>query len=129
MKLVDTNILIRLISKDDPKTAKRCRNLLLYSDEDIFITDVAIAETVWVLDNRYGLTRDEITRKLIPLLTSPRIEFADRELLQQTLVLFGEHGTDFIDAYHTALGRRTGYDAIYSYDRDFERLKFPRLEP
>ena len=31
----------------------------------------------------------------------------------------------FIDAYHTAPGRRAGHEAIYSYDRDFERLKFP----
>jgi predicted nucleic acid-binding protein len=129
MKLVDTNILVRLITQDNPSAAKRCRNLLLYSDEDIFITDVAIAETIWVLNNTYGYNKGEVTRKLIPLLTSPRIEFSDRELLQQALVLYGEYGVSFIDAYHTALGRRAGYDAIYSYDRDFERLKFPRLEP
>lgn len=129
MKLVDTNILVRLIIQDHPAIAKRCRNLLLYSDEDIFITDLAVAEVVWVLEKTYACSKEEIARKLILLVSSPRIEFSDRELLQQALVLFGEHNVSFTDAYHTALGRRRGRDAVYSYDRDFERLKFPRLEP
>jgi predicted nucleic acid-binding protein len=129
MKLVDTNILIRLISQDHPTTANRCRDLLLYSEEDILITDLAISEAIWVLEKAYGYDRESIARKFIALITSPRIEFADRELLEQALVLYGEHGTSFIDAYHAALGRRKGFDSIYSYDRDFERLKFPRAEP
>jgi predicted nucleic acid-binding protein len=129
MKLVDTNILIRLITQDHPAVAKRCRDLLLHSDEDIFITDLAIAEAVWVLHRSYGLSREEITGRLMPIVRSPRIGFFDRELLEQALVLFGEHGTSFTDAYHAALGRRRGFDSVYSYDRDFERLKFPRAEP
>lgn len=129
MKLIDANILLRLITQDHPAKTRRCVSLLLYSDEDIFITDLAIAETLWVLERSYGFSKEEIARKLIVLVTSPRINFFDRELLQQALVLYGEHKADFIDAYHTALGRRKDYEAVYSYDSGFERLKFPRLEP
>ncbi len=80
--------------------------------------------------NTYGVRQGRYcVTNAPPLVSSPRIDFSDRELLQQALVLYGEHNVSFIDAYHTALGRRAGHEAIYSYDRDFERLKFPRLEP
>ncbi len=129
MKLLDTNVVIRFLTKDDARKAARVRSLLLESGEELFLSDVALAEIVWVLESAYQLSHAEIAERLLPLVTSPRISYADRNILQQALALFSMYDVDYIDAYHTALGRATDIPLIYSYDSDFNKLKYERVEP
>ena len=129
MKLVDADVILRFLLSDNPEKALKRRNLLLSSDEYLHITELALAEVIWVMESSYGVSKEDIASRTLRLVSSPRIDFTDRELLEQALVLYREHNVSFIDAYHTALGRRAGHEVIYSYNRDFERLKFPRLEP
>jgi len=129
LKLLDTNVVLRFLTKDDPVKAERVRRLLLKSGEELFLSDVAMAEVVWVLESFYKLTSAEIADKLLPLATSPRISFSNRNVLQQALALYGMYDVDFIDAYHAALGRESDIPLIYSYDSDFDKLKYQRSEP
>jgi len=130
LKLIDTSVIVRFLTRDDPRKAERARKLLLESDEELLITDGVFIELVFVLEKVYGLPGIEIYTQLGKLLSSPRIVFSDRELLLQALVLYREHDVSFIDAYQVALGRALGAEAIYTYDEDFEsKLRFPSLEP
>lgn len=130
MKLIDTSVIVRFLTRDDPRKAERARKLLLESDEELLITDGVFIELVFVLEKVYGLSGIEIFTQLGKLLSSPRVAFSDRELLLQALVLYREHDVSFIDAYQVALGRALGAEAIYTYDEDFEsKLRFPSLEP
>lgn len=129
MRLLDANVIIRFLTRDDATKAARVRHLLLESGEELFLSDVALAETVWVLEGFYQLSHSEVADRLLPLVTSRRIGYADRNVLQQALALYGMYNVDYIDAYHAALGRANDIPSIFSYDTDFDRLKYPRLEP
>jgi predicted nucleic acid-binding protein len=130
LRLLDTSVIMRFLTRDDARKAARARRLLLESDEDLLITDGVFIELVFGLEKLYGLSKAEIYGELGKLLSSPRIDFPNREVMLQALVLYREHNTSFIDAYQVALGRSIGAEGIYTYDSDFERkLKFPAREP
>jgi len=130
LRLIDTSVIVRFLTRDDPRKAERARKLLLESDEELLITDGVFIELVFALEKGYGLSRIEIFTQLGKLLSSRRVVFSDKELLLQALALYREHDVSFIDAYQVALGRALGAEAIYTYDEDFEsKLRFPSLEP
>jgi predicted nucleic-acid-binding protein len=130
LRLLDTSVILRFLTRDDPQKAARARRLLLESDEDLLITDGVFIELVFGLEKLYGWSKAEISAALGKLLSSRRIDFTNREVMLQALVLYREHSAPFVDAYQVALGRSIGAEGIYTYDSDFERkLKFPALEP
>ncbi len=130
MRLLDTSVLMRFLTRDDPRKAERSRKLLLESQEELLVTDGVFIELVFALEKVYGLSKSEIFAQLGKLLSSQRIDFINREQLLEALVLYSEHGTSYLDAYQVALGRVLGAEAMYTYDSDFkEKLRFPSLEP
>jgi predicted nucleic-acid-binding protein len=130
MKIVDANILIRYLTRDDKGKAERCKDLLVSSGEELLITDLALSEVVWVLESQYDMAREDIFKVISPVVSAPQLTVIDRDILLDALYLYKDNNVDFIDAYHAALGRWIGAESIYSYDaKDFDRLGFPREEP
>jgi len=130
LRLLDTSVILRFLTRDDARKAERVKKLLLESDEELFITEGVFFELEYVLEKSYGLSRTEVFVTLSKLLSSRRVEFAARDILWQALSLYREHDVSFIDAYQAASGRALGAEAIYTYDEDFEgKLGFPGLRP
>ena len=68
---LDTNILIRYLTQDDPVQSAKARVILerrLTPKNPGFVSVVAMVETVWVLDRAYGLTAREIATAVERLL-------------------------------------------------------------
>ena len=60
---LDTNVLIRYLAQDDPAQSARATEIIerRLSGKNLgFVSVVAMAETVWVLDRAYGLSDEEI---------------------------------------------------------------------
>ena len=130
MKLVDANVLLRYLTKDDKAKAEKCRDLLVASGEELLITDLALAEVVWVLESQYDMTPEDIFKVVSPIVSAPQLTVIDRDILLDALYLYKANDVDFIDAYHASLGNWIAADSIYSYDeKDFQKLGFPREEP
>ncbi len=130
MKLLETSVIIRFLTRDDPRKSERARKLILESDEELLVCEAAVWETVYVLENVYRLSRRDIFNLVARLLSARRLDFANRETLLQAITIYGEHAVSFTDAYHVAYARASGAEAIYTYDADFgKKLKFASLEP
>ena len=130
MKLLDTSVILRFLTKDDPRKAERAKNLILESDESMLISDIVFTEVIYALERLYGLSRREIYEMLSRFLSSRRIDFFDRELLFQAIALYKEHNVPFVDAYQVALARKIDAESIVAFDSHFEkRLKFAAEEP
>lgn len=130
MKLVDTNVLLRYLTRDDKAKAERCKELLVASGEELLLTDLALAEVVWVLETQYDMTPEDIFRVVSPIVSAPQLTVVDRDILLDALYLYKANDVDFIDAYHVALGNLINAESIYSYDeKGFRKLGFPREEP
>ncbi len=68
MIAVDTNLLVRILTNDDPAQARRAIKIL--KSDDVFIPKTVLLETEWVLRHAYGIGRSNIIdgfKKLIGL--------------------------------------------------------------
>src|SRR5260370_16900890 len=97
---LDTNVLVRYFTQDDPMQSPRAVELIerrLSEDNPGFISIVAMVETVWVLERAYGLTSLELAAIIERLLQAPVLVIED-ELevfialpgLQQSLASFAD---------------------------------------
>jgi predicted nucleic-acid-binding protein len=96
---VDTNIVVRLVTNDDSKQAKRAA--VLFSSTDIYVPITVLLETEWVLRYSYELKLDAILRSLRGVLGLPNVTVQSPNDVQRALILF-ENGMDFADALHLA---------------------------
>jgi predicted nucleic acid-binding protein len=97
---VDTNVLARLLLKDDPVQHRRAL-AVLESGEEVFIAITVLLELAWVLKGR-GATREEILASLRGVLALPQVRAQHAEAVR---VAFGwiDAGMDIADAFHLTL--------------------------
>jgi predicted nucleic acid-binding protein len=130
--LLDTNVIVRFLTGDHPAHSPRSRNLFTRAaagDVTLVVTDLALAETVWVLQSFYKLDRRAIAAALKDLIGSAGIEAQNKASLLTALRNFAQTGVNFVDAYHAAIAAAESI-AIASFDRDFDQFAdVKRVEP
>jgi predicted nucleic-acid-binding protein len=96
---VDTNVLVRVLTNDDPAQARRAMALL--RSGPVWIAKSVLLETEWVLRFTYGLTVPAIGGAFTRVLGTRGIDVKDRPAVERAL---GWHaaGMDFADALHLA---------------------------
>lgn len=133
MKLLDTNILIRFLTRDHKIKAERCKKLLenaVSGKIQLFVSDLTLAEVVWVLEKFYKCGKPDIRLKIEAILNTSNLIFQNKDLISESIILYDMHNIDFIDAYHLVLMRLKGLKEIYSYDTDFDIFEeIERKEP
>src|SRR5438552_16825584 len=97
MTAVDTNVLVRLLTGDDPKQAAAARSL--FASEPIWIAKTVLLETGWVLRSLYGYEDDAIRDALIKLLGLKNVHTEDEPSIAAALALT-VHGIELADALH-----------------------------
>lgn len=125
-QLLDANIIIRYLVADDPQKADKIEKLLK-TKTHFWLTDVTVAEIVWVLSSYYRLTPKEISQKLEALLALPNIK-AHKKRLAKALNYYRQHRIDWIDAYLIAFSLEKNFGPIISYDRDIDKIKSVKRE-
>ena len=115
MIAVDTNVLVRLVTRDDDVQAKRVA--ALFEREEIYVSKTVLLETEWVLRFSYALNRPAILNALKNAVGLPQVTVEDSPAVAEALDLF-ESGMDFADALHLASSRDATRFATFD-----ERLK------
>jgi len=106
-KLLDTNLFIRFLLKDIPSQAQAVKKILETGSEELILTDVGLAEIVWVLTSYYQLPKTEVVDKLLNLLALKKIQ-ANKDILVRALKSYQSLNIDFIDAYLGAYAQNQG---------------------
>ncbi len=132
---VDTNVLIRLLTGDDPvKQEGSARLFAKVQAGELVLTapDTVIADAVFVLSSPrlYKLPRPKIQELLTPLLRLLGFRVRNRRALIKALDLYAATNLDFGDAFIAASMSQVSSEVLYSYDEDFDRLpSILRVEP
>ena len=113
---VDTNIVVRLLTKDDKPQYQI--SLKLFQSQEIFICDTVILETEWVLRFAYKFAPSDIYQALIKLFGLANVHLANANKIAQVLKWY-ESGLDFADAFHLAQSQHC--TKMYTFDRKFIR--------
>lgn len=126
---VDTNVLVRHLTGDPPRQARRATAFLIKAEE-LILTDLVLAEMVYVLESFYRRPRREIANSARSLLALPSIAVLDHDLLLRALDLYELEKLDFAEAYLAALAEISGIDQVASFDRALDRVSsIRRIEP
>ena len=99
MIAADTNVLVRVLTNDDPAQASRAMKLL--RSDQVWVSRTVLLETEWVLRHAYGLDAAAIGRAFTTLAGVPLIELENRPAVLQALAWHAA-GMDFADALHLA---------------------------
>jgi len=103
MIAVDTNLLVRLLTSDDPDQARRAARIM--ESDDIFIPKTVMLETEWVLRHAYGIEKINIIKGFQRLLGLRNVEVEDPDNVLQAISWY-DSGLDFADALHLASSKR-----------------------
>jgi len=126
---VDTNIIIRHLTGDPPDLAARATAFLAASNE-LLLTDLIVAETVYVLESFYEVHRAEVANLLRAVIAFPAMRTIDPALLLRSIEIYETHGVDFAEAYLAASAEVTGVGQVASFDRSLDRVpSITRIEP
>jgi predicted nucleic-acid-binding protein len=112
MLAVDTNVLIRFLTRDDEVQSPLARRLL--SENDVWAPVTVVLEAEWVLRSSYGYRADEFADAISALAGLPRFEIQHGDEVDRALALHRE-GMDFAEALHLALSR--GCSEFATFDR------------
>lgn len=130
---VDTNIFLRPVVKDDPQKVKACESLFrLISEGKImaFTSHLVLAELVWTSQKSYRIPREEINNILRGILGIKNLKFREKLNASLAIEYYIQSNTKFIDALIASdFSFQKGTAKIISYDKDFDKIKIPRVEP
>jgi predicted nucleic acid-binding protein len=134
--VIDTDIIIRLVTGDDPVKQERARALFKEIESGrltVAAPVTVIADCVFVLTSPgagYALSNVEAVGLLLPIVRLSHLKIPNRKMVLRALNLCANRNIDFGDAYLVATLEQIGSNTVYSYDRDFDRLKgIVRKEP
>jgi predicted nucleic-acid-binding protein len=113
---VDTNIIVRLLTGDDPDQSGKAR--ALFKRPDLFIPETVMLESEWVLRHAYDFETPAIHDAFSKLCGLPNVILPNPHRIQTALQWYAE-GMDFADALH--LSASQGCRTFFSFDRKLVR--------
>jgi predicted nucleic-acid-binding protein len=120
MRALDTNVLIRLITRDDLGQAISAE---MFIQQGAWVSLLALAETAWVLDTNYQLKPTQIATAIGMLLDHKDLSLQDSNIAAAALALFRTKPTlSFSDCLMLELARKAGDLPLGSFDRALSRL-------
>ncbi len=117
---VDTNVLVQLLTQDDPQQAQAVDRLLARhakKDEFLFVPVTVVLELEWVLRSKCKQTKAEFIGVISALLTMVEFSFEAEGALEQALVDYEEGAADFGEYLHLALSRAGKALPFWTFDR------------
>ncbi len=137
MRFLDTNVILRYLTRDDEAKAEACYQLFQRvgrGEDELFTCEAIVTEVVYVLSSRrapYRLNHEEIRARLLPILTLPGLKLPQKRVYINALDLYASSPhLDFEDALAVAHMEQQGITEIVSYDQDFDLVSgLRRIEP
>lgn len=111
MIAIDTNVLVRLLTGDDPAQTQRAA--ALFASNNILIPKTVLLETEWVLRFSYELTPEVVLTAFRKTLGLPQVTVEDAHAVAAALANY-EDGMDFADALH--LSSATKAESFATFD-------------
>lgn len=117
---LDTNVLVRFLVADDVSQSRDAAALVeraIDAGESLFVPDVVVCETVWVLVAAYKIPRAEISAVLRELLRARHLVFSRADVLARALSAFDDGKGDFADYLIREQAFAAGCETVVTFDR------------
>jgi len=133
---LDTNVIIRDLTQDEPQLSQRAHAFLKRVEagtETVLLTEGVLVEAVQVLSSRvlYNRPRPEIRQRLAAIVNLRGVRLSNKRLYLRALDLYATSpALDFVDALLVVFAEREHPPTVVSFDQDFDHVpSIRRQEP
>lgn len=128
MRAVDTNVLVRLITRDDPRQLAAAE---AFVRPGAWVSHLALIEATWVLESVYDRGPAKIVRAIEILLNHQQLTIQDHEVVAAALDQFQQRPRlGFSDCLLIEVARKAGHLPLGTFDRDLGKIPgAERLSP
>ncbi|MGD1106536.1 MAG: type II toxin-antitoxin system VapC family toxin [Terracidiphilus sp.] len=122
---LDTNVLVRYLTQDDPVQSRKATEIVerrLTAERPGFISLVTMVETVWVLESVYGLSDKQVASTVERMLQTDTLIIQNEQQVFTAMVTLRRGWGAFADALIGALGAWAGCDSTLTFDKKAGRL-------
>lgn len=123
---LDTNLLIRLLTRDDETQARAVENLLNQQTKPAFIDRIVTIETIWVLQRHYRYPKNQIAQAIHQLLQIPKLQLEDQAKILDALTLYTTTNADFADIMIMLGNLQNKSNPMRTFDK--KAAKLPNVE-
>ena len=121
MRSVDTNVLVRLIARDDPRQTAAAETFVMAG---AWVSHLVLAETMWVLQSVYERTQGQIAPAVEMLLVHDRLTLQDEDVVNAALAAFRKKPLlGFSDCLILEIARKAGHVPLGTLDRALAKLE------
>jgi predicted nucleic-acid-binding protein len=120
MRAVDTNVLVRLVTRDDPRQVAAAEAFVA---RGAWVSHVVLVEAVWVLMSMYKLEAAAVATAVEMLLNHRDLTVQDAEAVAAALEQYrASASVSFSDCLVLEVARKAGHLPLGTFDRDLAKL-------
>ena len=120
MRAVDTNLLVRLVVRDDAKQANAAEGFI---DRGAWVSTLVLAETSWILNTVYGRSPAQVADAVDGLLNHKQLTLQDNDAVARALAHYRARPTlGFSDCLVLEIARKAGHPPLGTFDRNLAKI-------
>ncbi len=122
---IDTNILVRFLVQDDKAQFDKARKLIkreVSAGRRVFVSQLVLLETEWVLRSRYDINKNEMIATLSGLLDATDLQFEDEAAIEEALFIWKDNAAEFADCLIGTKNRKLGCSMTATFDAKASKL-------
>jgi predicted nucleic-acid-binding protein len=120
MRAIDTNVLVRLIARDE---AAQVASAEYFVKGSAWVSVLTLAEAMWVLRSVYKLGSEELTSVIQMLLDHDKFVLEDSDVVRTALELLrARPSLGFSDCLILEMARKAGHMPLGTFDRNLARV-------
>lgn len=120
MRAVDTNVLVRLVVRDDADQVSAAE---AFVKKGAWVSHLVLAETLWVLDAVYNRSPAQIANAVDRMLNHKELALQDAEVVARALSHFrARPSLGFSDCLVLEIARKAGHLPLGTFDRSLAKL-------
>ena len=121
MRAVDSNVLVRLIVRDDPAQVEKAEAFVA---QGAWVSQLVLAEMIRVLESVYGLGRAQIATVVGMLVEHDRLTLQDEDVIRGAHSAFErDRSVGFTDCLIVEAARKAGHLPVGTFDKAMSRLE------
>jgi predicted nucleic-acid-binding protein len=120
MRAIDTNVLVRLLVRDDPRQIAKSEKFV---KGGAWVSHLVLAETLWVLEAVYDRSETQIAEAVERLLSHDDLVLQDESVVAASLRHFRTNArVGFSDCLIVEIARKAGHRPVGTFDKNLARL-------
>jgi predicted nucleic-acid-binding protein len=119
LKGVDTNLLLRIVTADDPAQVERARQFLRHQRQHapFWVNRIVLCEFVWSLTTSFKFDRHRVAAVIALFLRSDEVTIEAHRVVRDALYLFRTSKADFADCLIGLSNGLAGCERTATFDR------------